>query len=70
MLAFYIPDQLCSGDAVKVEAWILRDLTYCFSRAIKRGHRPREEEFIQLMESSGIDVPDPSPGGLLSGTLV
>ena len=57
------------GDVVRVEAWIIRDLVYCFSRVIKRGHRPREEELVQLMESCGIPVPEPSPGRRSSGPL-
>ena len=57
------------GDTIKVEAWLLRDLVYCFSRAIKRGHRPREEEFIALMKSGDIPIPEPSLGRRSSSAL-
>lgn len=43
------------------ESWILRNMVYTFSRATKRGHRPREPEFLKLMEAAGLPIPDPSP---------
>ena len=46
------------GDAIKVEAWLLRDLVYVFSRAAKRGHRPREDEMLTLMRAAEIPIPD------------
>ena len=55
------------GDTIKVEAWLLQDLVYCFSRAIKRGRWPREEEFIALMKSG--DIPEPSLGRRFSSPL-
>lgn len=45
---------------MKFEAWILRDLTYIFSRAVKRGHRPREDEFLSLMKAADLPIPPPS----------
>ena len=48
------------GDSMKFEAWILRDLTYMFSRAVKRGHRPREDQFIILMNAADLPIPPPS----------
>ena len=46
------------GDAIKVEAWLLRDMVYLFSRAAKRGHRPRESEMITLMQAAEIPIPE------------
>ena len=50
------------------ESWILRNLTYLFSRQCKRGHRPRDEEFIKLMAAAGIPVPEGTPTRSLSGS--
>ena len=49
------------GAIIQTEAWILRSLVFIFSRAAKRGHRPREPQMIQLMIAAEVPVPDPSP---------
>ena len=46
------------GDAIKMEAWLLRDMVYFFSRAAKRGHRPREPEMQVLMRAADIPIPE------------
>ena len=45
------------GDVAKIEAWILRDLIYIFSRAVKRGHKPREPELLELMRAADLPIP-------------
>ena len=59
----------CQGGALQTEGWILRSLVYCASRAIKRGHRPKEVEIRELMELAEIPVPEPSPRGT-QGALI
>lgn len=48
---------------MQIEGWILRSLVYCASRAIKRGHRPKEPEIRQLMTLADIPIPLVSPRG-------
>ena len=58
------------GDHVNAESWVLRNHVYLFSRATKRGHRPREQEFQQLMIAAGIPVPDtPHTGSRSNSSL-
>jgi hypothetical protein len=49
------------GDVIKVEAWLLRDLAYIFARAARRGHRPREDEMLELMRAADIPIPEYVP---------
>ena len=53
-----------SGQEVRIEAWIVRSLVYVASRAIKRGHRPKEPELRDLMSAVDIPIPTPSPRGV------
>lgn len=46
-----------SGEEVQTEAWIVRSLVYVASRAIKRGHRPKEPELHSIMEAADIPAP-------------
>ena len=54
------------GELIKTEAWLVRSLVYCFSRAASRGHRPREREIRELMELADIPVPDAPQSRALS----
>ena len=57
------------GHEVKSEAWIIRTMIYVFSRAVKRGHRPREPELVSLMANAGIPIPEKLSTGSSSSNL-
>lgn len=58
------------GNEVQVEAWILRTLVFTASRVIKRGHRPREQSLLRIMEVAEIPIPPVSPRGVTGGPSV
>ena len=51
-----------SGEEIKTEAWILRNLVTIISQAAKRPHVPRSKEFRLLFRAIGIDVPETEAG--------
>lgn len=51
------------------EAWILRNLVFISSRAIKRGYRPKEIELRSIMEVAGVPIPEQRPRGLSGSAL-
>ena len=47
-----------SGDDIKTEAWILRNLVTVLAGAARRPHVPRCPEMRTLFRAIGIDVPE------------
>lgn len=52
------PFSLISGDDIKTEAWILRNLVTVLAGAARRPHVPRSPEMRTLFRAIGIDVPE------------
>ena len=56
-----------SGDDIKTEAWVLRNLITVLAGAARRPHTPRSPEMRALFRAIGIDVPEPA---VANGSLV
>lgn len=61
-----------SGEDIKTEAWVLRNLITVLCSAARRPHTPRSPEMRALFRAIGIDAPEPraQPVKDGDGTLV
>lgn len=58
-----------SGETIKAESWILRNLITILNKAAKRPHTPRSKEFRILFQCMGIEVNVTSSEQLDEGPL-